>query len=175
LVSQLETTETHEPLPQIVADRLPLESADGDENADDSVSTGTTVAGLTPRGTVDFAEIGVLRDEIEMTDFSPGDEDDIEDMVPVTLGTAAYHDNDYFFGAFSLPYHPFTSLSSCPVLDDEAVDEDQSQVLGSETPFEYGGKISYLVCCIYSNIHAYAQSEHNHSLISTGTGRMQGS
>jgi hypothetical protein len=151
LVSQLKNTEANEPLPQIVADQLPLEAANEDDTADDTVSTGTTIVGLALGGTVDYTEIGVLRDDIEMSD-----DEDVEEMGPVTLGTAAYHDNDYFFGTFSLSYHRLTRLSSCPVLDDEAEDEDQSQ-LGSETPFESGGKKSFLYIVYTQNIHTYAQ------------------
>jgi hypothetical protein len=75
-----------------------------------------------------------------------------EDVGSVDLGTTVYSDYDYFFGAVSFPYHRSKSFSSCTVLDDEAVDEVQTEVHGSESSFEFeaGGKISFI---IYINIY----------------------
>jgi hypothetical protein len=95
-----------------VSDQLPLESADEDDTAGDTISTGAIIADLAPIGTGDSTEIDELRDELDISDavadgFSPGD-DRVEDMTTVT--SAVYCDNVYLFGALSFQVSRSKSL-----------------------------------------------------------------
>ena len=143
-----------------MADQLPLQQADQDDTADNTVSNATAVAPFALGEAGHAEEFGELRDDIEMGDEFDAivfTSDAVADglspiMAPMALGTAVYSDYDYFFGVCSHFHILFKNDSPCTVLDDEVVDLDQSEVLDAETPFDAGGKISYLVCihiCIY--------------------------